>query len=85
MTTPNTDSTLRETLDWMVTTKATESIEALIALKVQEADQKSLETLSAILSGTGGKGKVSHERVNEIARTYIHNKLLTFQETKGDK
>lgn len=50
------------------------------------ADRKTLETIASILHGTGGKGKVTHERVVSTALSYIRNKLEMYalHESEGE-
>lgn len=47
----------------------------LILAERRAADTKTLETVASILSGTGGSGDITAERVVEIAQSYIRNKL----------
>lgn len=52
-----------------------DKILALILAERRAADTKTLETVASILSGTGGSGDITAERVVEIAQSYIRNKL----------
>ena len=60
-----------------VTEDFSSSLQALISTAVREADRASLETISAILSGTSKN--TDHKRVVEIAQSYIHNKLEMYE------
>lgn len=48
---------------------------AAIRQLLEEQDRATLETLSAVLAGTGGKGKVTSDTVLESAKIYVRNKL----------
>lgn len=56
--------------------------------KVAEADRRTLETLAAILSGSGktviNNQSQDEKKTIEVAQNYIHNKLLVLKKKKNN-